>query len=400
MAKQRIVSVLGTRPEIIKCSPLLPEFDRRYNHVLIHTGQHYDDRMDEWFFRDLGLRAPDFNLNVGSGSHGVQLARMLTGIEPILQEFEPDIVFVQGDTNSTLAGAMAAAKLGMRVVHLEAGCRSFNRAMPEEINRVIVDHVAALCLAPDDAACAHLAAEGIAPELVRMVGSTGVDACLRVAGRADQVADSPDADLPEGGFLVATIHRAENTNPETLAGLIAALADLARDWPVVFPVHPRTVRALDAIGRRPGIRYLDPVGYPQMIRMVRRSRALLTDSGGLQEESAVLGTPTFILRNETEWSAFVEAGQHRLVGTDPRRITSTVRAVLTGGPDETRMRTASGMERAGATQRVLAALNEVFGTGGEDMTWNRPGSASRAGSPGDASAVSVPVHAHEKAAHQ
>lgn len=387
MAKPRIVSVLGTRPEIIKCSPLLPEFDRQFSHVLIHTGQHYDDRMDEWFFRDLGLRSPDNNLGVGSGSHAVQLARMLTGIEPILQEYEPDVVFVQGDTNSTLAGALAGAKLGKRVVHLEAGCRSFNRAMPEEINRVVVDHIAALCLAPDSAALANLASEGIDPALVRLVGSTGIDACLRVSERADSVTGSPDADLPERTFLLATIHRAENTDPETLAGLLDALADLACDWPVLFPVHPRTVRTLDAIGRRPGITYLDPVGYPQMMRMVRRSRALLTDSGGLQEESAVLGTPTFVLRNETEWTAFVEEGRHRLVGTQPQTIVETVRNVLTGGPDEARMRIPSGVERAGATQRVLNALHALLATGGEEQAWNLPGSASREGFPGDASAA-------------
>lgn len=394
----RVITVLGTRPEIIKCSPLLPLFDAAYAHVLVHTGQHYDASMDDWFFRDLGLRAPDYNLAVGSGSHAHQLARMLTGIETILQEFEPDAVFVQGDTNSTLAGALAGAKLGIPVVHLEAGCRSFNRAMPEEINRVVVDHIASLCLAPDDAAITNLAREGINAGAVRQVGSTGVDACLRVSERVDSLSSSPDDAHGERQFLLATIHRAENTQPEVLAGLLDALAELARDWPILFPVHPRTVKTLDALGRRPGITYLDPVGYPQMMRMLHRCRALLTDSGGLQEEAAVLGAPAFILRNETEWTEFVETGRHRLVGTDPDAIVRAVRESLDGGERESRMRISAGLERSGATHRAMAALNEFLIAGREDLAWSLPESASPGGYPGDASAFVA--RAHAEAAHR
>src|SRR6476619_3768521 len=203
--RQRVITVLGTRPEIIKCSPVIPLLEAQCEHLLIHTGQHYDDNMDASFFRELGLLAPDHALGVGSAGHGAQLARMLLGIEPILLEQRPDWVLVQGDTNSTLAGALAATKLGIPVAHLEAGCRSFNRAMPEEINRVLVDHIAALCLAPDELAAQNLRAEGVPDERIVLVGSTGVDACLR----ASELPLSDDGqwaggELQPRSFLLAT----------------------------------------------------------------------------------------------------------------------------------------------------------------------------------------------------
>lgn len=355
--KQRLMTVLGTRPEIIKCSPLIPRFDEAFEHVLVHTGQHYDDAMDARFFRDLALREPDVNLRVGSAGHATQLARMLGGLEPILGEWRPDWVFVQGDTNSTLAGALAASSVNVPVIHLEAGCRSFNRTMPEEVNRVLVDHIASLCLAPDKIAVENLLAEGIPQERVLMVGSTAIDACLRAASL------QPEDDLPRrlglvpGEYLVATIHRAENTRPERLAGLVGALHDLSARWPVLFPVHPRTASVLDAIGRPPGVIYREPLGYFEMIGALRACRALLTDSGGLQEEAAVLGIPTFVLRDETEWMAFVEAGHHRLVGTDRTTIVEAVLRTLNGGADEALMRMPIGRERAGASDRVLRALH-------------------------------------------
>ncbi|MGN6673309.1 MAG: non-hydrolyzing UDP-N-acetylglucosamine 2-epimerase [Thermomicrobiales bacterium] len=359
-ARPRLITILGTRPEIIKCSPLLPLFDQRYEHTLVHTGQHYDDTMDARFFRELGLRAPDHTLGVGSGPPASQVARMLTGLEPILQVGMPDWVFVQGDTNSTLAGALAAAKLGYRVVHLEAGCRSFNRAMPEETNRVLVDHIADLCLAPDTAAAAHLAAEGIAAERIVIVGSTAVDACLRVTTLATPSRPIRPAPGPavRDGYLVATIHRAENTTPARLAGLLGALADLSVRWPVLFPVHPRTaavMRDLD-LSLPVRVRCCEPLGYAQMMRTIQASRGLLTDSGGLQEEAAVLGVPTFILRQETEWRELVESGHHRLVGADRAAIVAAVEEAFDGGPREAAMRAPVGRERAGAPARVLAAL--------------------------------------------
>jgi UDP-N-acetylglucosamine 2-epimerase len=359
-ARPRLITILGTRPEIIKCSPLLPLFDRYYEHTLVHTGQHYDDTMDARFFRELGLRTPDHALAVGSGSPVSQVARMLTGLESILQVGMPDWVFVQGDTNSTLAGALAAAKLGYRVVHLEAGCRSFNRAMPEETNRVLVDHIAELCLAPDVVAAENLAAEGIAAERIVIVGSTAVDACLRVTtlampGRPIRPASGPAV---RDGYLVATIHRAENTTPERLPGLLGALADLSVHWPVLFPVHPRTAAALRDLGLPlpARVRCCEPLGYAQMMRTIQASRGLLTDSGGLQEEAAVLGVPTFILRQETEWRELVESGHHRLVGAERTAIVAAVQEAFDSGPREAAMHVPVGRERAGATERVIAAL--------------------------------------------
>lgn len=359
--RMKVATVLGTRPEIIKCSTLIPSFDSLFSHTLIHTGQHYDDNMDAAFFRDLGLRAPDHTLNVGSGSQATQLAGMLVGIEAILDSVQPDWVVVQGDTNSTLAGGLAAAKRQIKVAHIEAGCRSFNRAMPEELNRIMVDHLSELCLAPDQIAVDNLRAEGIRERRIVHAGSTGIDACLRASTLPDRSDLIRRLGVRPGEFLVATIHRAENTTPERLSGLLGALGDLSADWPVVFPVHPRTAKVMQGLDYPTSVTCIEPVGYPQMMRLLRESRALLTDSGGLQEEAAVLGTPTFILRDETEWMAFVEAGHHQLAGTERQAIVELVRTILTGGAQEQRMREPLGRERAGATGKILQAL--LAGTG-------------------------------------
>jgi UDP-N-acetylglucosamine 2-epimerase (non-hydrolysing) len=318
--------------------------------------------MDAVFFNDLSLRAPDVQLHAGSGSHAAQLATMLLGIEPVLREFQPNWVVVQGDTNSTLAGALAAAKLNIPIAHIEAGCRSFNRAMPEEINRITVDHVSTLLLAPDETSAGNLRREGIEDERIEVIGSTGIDACLRAAamnghGKDRLLADTNDYNKGSADdYLLATVHRAENTTPERLAELVSAMAMLSRQWRVIFPVHPRTARILDEVGRPGGIEYLEPVGYARMMLLLRGARALLTDSGGLQEEGAVLGVPTFILRDETEWIEFVRAGRHRLVGTNASAIVDVVTSTLQGGESERSMRVPIGRERAGAANRIVAAL--------------------------------------------
>jgi UDP-N-acetylglucosamine 2-epimerase (non-hydrolysing) len=255
------------------------------------------------------------------------------------------------------------------VAHIEAGCRSFNRAMPEEINRVLVDHLSTLCLATDATGVTNLAMEGINGNKVRLVGSTGVDACQRMASRLPIGDETRDSIAPDGEFLVVTIHRAENTEPCRLAGLMAAVSELSRTWPVVFPVHPRTAKAMDSISVPDSVRRIEPVGYRQMIGMLKRCTALLTDSGGLQEEAAVLGTPTFILRNETEWIDLVERGHHRLVGTDPEAIVRSVSEAISDQYRFAQMREPVGKERAGATERILAALTAgpcgIQGTKGE-----------------------------------
>jgi UDP-N-acetylglucosamine 2-epimerase len=311
-----VLTLLGTRPEIIKLSPLIPLLSAQFNHVLVHSGQHYSYAMDARFFEELVLPTPQHALNVGSASHGEQLARMLSRLEPILVATTPDVVVVQGDTNTTLAGALAAAKLNIPVMHVEAGCRSFNRAMPEELNRVLVDHMATLLFAPDSAAVAHLAAEGISGERVQLVGSTAIDACERGAALALGSDVLERLELVAGDYLVLTLHRAENTEPAVLPGILAALDELSKQQTIIFPLHPRTEAALRNQGLQlpPRIRSCPPLGYTDTLRLVGSAKALLTDSGGLQEEAAVLRTPALILRNETEWQEYVEAGLHTLVG--------------------------------------------------------------------------------------
>ncbi len=307
----RVLSVVGARPQFVKLAPVAAALETAgHEHVIVHTGQHYDNRMSDVFFEDLRIPAPDVHLGVGSGGHGAQTGAMLAGLDGVLEEHAPDWVLVYGDTNSTLAGAVAAVKLHLPVAHLEAGLRSFNRAMPEEHNRVLTDHAADLLLAPTEVAMRHLAAEGLAKRSVQ-VGDVMTDVCFLVR---DAVRDRPP-ELPDGvdagaGYLVATIHRAENTDdPDRLAAVVAALAALP--LPVVLLAHPRLVaRAstfgidLDAGALRPAA----PLPYPQMVAAVLHSRGVVTDSGGLQKEAYLLGVPCTTLRTETEWVETLDDG--------------------------------------------------------------------------------------------
>ena len=323
----RLVSIVGARPQFIKAAPLSRAL-RRNPHtqeLLVHTGQHYDDAMSAVFFRELDLPPPDINLGVGSGSHATQTAAMLTGIEAVLADVRPDGVIVYGDTNSTLAGALAAAKLDYPVAHVEAGLRSYNRAMPEEINRVVADHLAALCFCPTETAAANLAREGITAG-VHVVGDVMYDALrynLALAAREEGIRSR--SDLPEAGYLLVTVHRAGTTDdPARLAQLVAALNAL--DAPVIFPVHPRTRAALAATGLTlaPQIRAIDPIGALDMLRLEQQAWLILTDSGGVQKEAYWLGVPCLTLRDETEWVETVAQGWNCLVGTDPARIAAAV----------------------------------------------------------------------------
>ena len=357
----RVLTMLGTRPEIIKLSPLIPLLCERFEHLLVHSGQHYSYEMDARFFAELDLPDPDITLNVGSASHGEQLARMLARFEPILLEWQPDAVVVQGDTNTTLAGGLAAAKLNIPVVHVEAGCRSFNRAMPEELNRVIVDHLSSLLCAPDIRSVDHLRAENIPNSQIAMVGSTAIDACTRNRQFIGQSRILTDLQLTPGDYLVLTLHRAENTVPELLPGILAALHALAADHTIIFPVHPRTAAAITAQGLQVSshIRMCAPLGYIDMLRLLSAARAALTDSGGLQEEAAVLGVPTLILRNETEWQKLVDAGIHTLAGNRPASIRMAARVALSNeGLNIARsrpLRLASG-----ASERICALIADLL----------------------------------------
>jgi UDP-N-acetylglucosamine 2-epimerase (non-hydrolysing) len=322
VSRRKVLTFLGTRPEIIKLSPVLPLLDARAAHTVVHSGQHYSFEMDAQFFQELGLRTPDHAIAVGSASHGEQTARMLARLEPIILDITPDVVLVQGDTNSTLAGGLCAAKLGVPVVHLESGARSFDRFMPEELNRIVVDHLSAVLLAADEIAQRNVLREGIAAERVHVIGSTAIDAVEQVRDRAAAAGIVDRLGLTRGRYVVVTAHRAGNTTPEILPGLLQALGAIAEQQPVVFPLHPRTKAAMTAQGLTmpAAITVTEPLGYLDTLKLVGDAKALLTDSGGLQEESGVLGTPTLILRFETEWQYLVDAGAHKLIGNTPASI--------------------------------------------------------------------------------
>lgn len=319
----KIVTVVGARPQFIKAAMIAREIAERpdgVEHKLIHTGQHFDDNMSDIFFRQMGIPRPDFTLGIGGGPHGDMTGRMLQAVEPVLMSERPDWVLVYGDTNSTLAGALAAAKLHLPVAHVEAGLRSFNRRMPEEINRVVVDHLSDLLLVPTQAAIDNLRDEGISGEKVRLVGDVMFDAVRAfsdVARRNSTVVRT--LGLKERGYVLATIHRAENTDdPVKLRALFEGLTAMARELPVVLPLHPRTRNALAAGGFAPTmpadrLKLIDPVGYLDMLALEASAAVICTDSGGVQKEAFFQGVPCITLRGETEWVELVEIGANLLV---------------------------------------------------------------------------------------
>jgi UDP-GlcNAc3NAcA epimerase len=320
----QIVTVVGARPQFIKAGHVSRACAvRGIDEHLVHTGQHYDLNMSDIFFDALGLKEPDFHLGIGSGGHGAQTGKMLAAIEDILLDLMPDALLVYGDTNSTLAGALAAAKLHVPVVHVEAGLRSFNRRMPEEINRVMTDHISSLLFCPTDAAVQHLAAEGVT-DGVHMVGDVMKDALDHWKQRSDGQSQTLSAyGVEPGRYYLATVHRAENVdNPDRLAGIMYALSAL--DLPVILPVHPRTRKALAAFGdtSSPAIRMIEPIGYLEMLALEGSARKILTDSGGVQKEAYMLGVPCVTLRDETEWTETVDAGWNVIVGADAPSILS------------------------------------------------------------------------------
>jgi len=330
----KIVSIVGARPQFIKAAAISRELRKQHAEILVHTGQHYDYEMSGIFFDGLELPLPEVNLGVGSGPHGAQTGAMLKGIEEILPAERADYVLIYGDTNSTLAGALAASKLSVPVAHVEAGLRSFNRRMPEEINRVVADHLSEVLLCPSDTAVRNLASEGIR-EGVHLVGDVMLDvltwAKQRLVAQPSQVLDR--LSLGRRRYLLATVHRSENTdNRERLRQILLALNSIAE--PIVFPVHPRArkVIAQASIPLEPHVRLIDPVGYLEMVALTEAARLVLTDSGGLQKEAYWLCVPCLTMRDETEWVETVEAGWNTLVGTDRGAI---LRAVASFAPNGT-----------------------------------------------------------------
>ncbi len=322
----KILTVVGARPQFIKAAPLSLALRRAHVEILVHTGQHYDHGMSDVFFAELGIPAPDHHLGIGSGPHGAQTGAMLAAIETVLLAEQPETVLIYGDTNSTLAGALAAAKLQIPVAHVEAGLRSFNRSMPEELNRIVADHLSTLLFAPSEASRRQLASEGI-ERGVHVVGDIMLDAVLTHRSRAAERSRLPEAlGLRGGEYFVATLHRAENVDsPGRLARILDALNRL--DRPVVLPLHPRTASRVREHGLTPGanVRLVDPLGYLDMLQLSSQSACILTDSGGLQKEAYFLGVPCVTLREETEWVETVETGWNVLAGSDTDAIVSAAR---------------------------------------------------------------------------
>lgn len=330
----KIVSIVGARPQFIKCAAVSRELRKVATEVLVHTGQHYDEAMSEVFFRELEIPPPEYHLAVGSGSHAVQTGAMLQRIEEVLVAERPDYVLVYGDTNSTLAGALAAAKLQIPVAHVEAGLRSFNRRMPEEVNRVVTDHLATLHFCPTGQAVANLADEGIRNQ-VYQVGDVMYDAALRFGELATRNgAVLGRLQLAARQFVLATIHRAENTDdPQRLQVIAASLQAVAEKLPVVFPLHPRTRQALARLGLAAslpsGLHVLDPVSYLDMVQLERLAAVIVTDSGGVQKEAFFHRVPCVTLRFETEWPELVALGWNTLCPPqDAAEVTNQVLAAV------------------------------------------------------------------------
>ncbi len=327
--------ILGTRPEIIKMSPVIRECERRnLDHFVLHTGQHYSYEMDRLFFEELELPEPQYNLDVGSGTHAEQTARIMTGVEKILAGEEPDVVLVQGDTNTVVAGSLAASKLHMRVGHIEAGLRSFNRWMPEEINRILTDHMSDYLFAPTEKARENLLREGIDDKKICVTGNTVVDAIyqnLDIARRKTNVLN--DLDLQPKEYFLVTAHRQENVdNRARLKEIIGGLESIQKEFsiPVIFPVHPRTAQRIDEFGiGHDGIRLTQPFGFLEFLQLEAQARIVLTDSGGVQEEACVLGVPCATMRYDTERPETIDVGSNILVGTESARILEGVRSAAT-----------------------------------------------------------------------
>jgi UDP-N-acetylglucosamine 2-epimerase (non-hydrolysing) len=326
-ARRKILSVVGTRPNFMKVAPIVVALRRRgeeFEHVLVHTGQHYDAGMSEIFLEELGVGEPDHRLDVGSGTHALQTALVMERLEPVLLTENPDVVLVPGDVNSTLAASLVAVKLGLSVAHIEAGLRSFDRTMPEEINRVVTDAVSEMLFTHSPEARMHLLAEGREERLIHYVGNTMIDTLVTMRERIDAL-DAPGRyGLPAGEYLVVTLHRPALVDGPLLRVAAEALRAVAAQMPVVFPVHPRTRAKLavedPGLADAPGLVMLDPIGYLEFLALIAEAAGVLTDSGGIQEETTFLGIPCLTLRDNTERPITESMGTNMLLGLAPERI--------------------------------------------------------------------------------
>ena len=361
--------VVGARPNFMKAAPVLEELRARkpgWNSQLIHTGQHYDERMSDLFFRQLGMPQPDVNLGIGSGTHAVQTARIMMKLEETFTDRRPDLVIVFGDVNSTVAAALVASKMGIPLAHVEAGLRSFDRTMPEEINRVLTDAVSDYLFTTEPSAETNLRREGIPVEKIHFVGNTMIDSLLKHRERALGRGMPTRLGVVGGRYAVVTLHRPSNVDgADSLRAVMSALGELAGSVPVIFPVHPRTEGRLRHLGlwdravSTPGMRLLGPMGYLEFIGLMAGAGVVLTDSGGIQEETTILGVPCVTLRNNTERPVTLTQGTNMLAGDDPWRMLAEARRVLD------RRRPAGGQVPAKwdgqAAVRIVDILEEQLG---------------------------------------
>jgi len=366
----KIVTIVGARPQFIKAAAVSrailsfnrgrPRGGEKIREIFVHTGQHYDYLMDKVFFEELELPKPDYHLGVGSGSHAKQTGRMLERIESILQKENPKVILVHGDTNSTLAGALAAAKLNIPVAHVEAGLRSYNQAMPEEVNRLLTDHLSTFLFCPTDQAVRNLSKEGIKNgerRIVKEVGDVMYDSIFYYSKLAEEKStilkdlnlyfSTPNSELRTQNYYLATLHRAENTNDRRrLESILNALDEIGRKTPVILPLHPRTKKIMKVyrlFSKFRNVQFIEPVSYFGMLQLEKNAKVILTDSGGVQKEAYWMRVPCFTLRDETEWVETVKSGWNRLLGTEAKRIVKEVKRV--------------------ETQRVSKKRKEIFGDG-------------------------------------
>lgn len=335
----KIINIVGARPNLPKIAPLIREMQRHseIDPILVHTGQHYDEALSDIFFRQMGIPTPHVNLEVGSGSHAAQTAEVLKRVEPVLIERQPDLVLVVGDVNSTIAVSLAAVKLGIPVAHVEAGLRSFDRSMPEEINRILTDALADYLFVTEKDAIDHLLKEGRPRESIYLVGNVMIDSLRHFLPIAQKSSIGDDLGLKKGAdwqrFGVLTLHRPSNVDStEKLAALLGAIDSIAAQVPVIFPVHPRTQQRLAQAGIKthPQLKLISPIGYLDFLCLLSKSTIVLTDSGGIQEETTALGVPCLTLRENTERPITISEGTNQLIGTDPARIIAAAQAILTG----------------------------------------------------------------------
>jgi len=364
----KIATILGTRPEIIKMAPLLDQMEKRgIDNILIHTGQHYDHEMSQQFFLDLELKKPDFNIGVGSNSHGKQTAKMLECLEEVLMAEKPDFVMVQGDTNAVLAGALAASKLHIAVGHVEAGLRSYDKTMPEEINRQIADICSTMFFVPTEESAINLIFENLNPHEIFVTGNTVVDACIRHLKIAERQSNILSELGVEGDIVTLTMHRAENVdNPERLRNIIEAILE-RDDLTIIFPVHPRTVKTLQKFGfykqleDAKHIKLTKPIGYLDFLLLLSRSKFVMTDSGGLQEEAITLNVPCITLRYNTERPETVAAGGNILVGAEKMKIIDVINQITDDNEFYNRMKNAVNPYGDGkSSENILNAIINAF----------------------------------------